>query len=469
MHISTICSFRFSLLLAGSLLASPFMSGLVNDSLVAQETVDLTIDFVTQKITSVDAQVEHDGSVSLVPSDPEQPLTALPLKVDARFKYFQRPLGENQMVRFFESAHAKIRLQKGQTEPELAPENRWIIARLKPDNGSRVEIASIKETLTQAEYDLLQRPADSLSLAEFFAREKVQEGETWSPTDDALSRFLQVDTIIDNQVQLGLKKLTKKQAQITISGQVSAVVNDVTTEIVLNGLATIDHTANAIESLRLSLKQKRGPGQIDPGFEGQTRVVLKFDGDQDCDQLSHAALSRSISQGKIRQRVKYISPTVGFRLDYDPRWKLIDSKKDLAVLRLIDHGDLLAQCDVMVLPSRPASQPLTLDKFHSELGHAIESDDTIKLVHKNQSVTKGGLTQLQVVISGEEEGVPMNWFYYHLSNAEGRQATLVFTLEASLATRVRAAAAQLLAEFQFTEPSQAVAGQPREPGKSSSR
>ena len=56
---------------------------------------------------------------------------------------------------------------------------------------------------------------------------------------------------------------------------------------------------------------------------------------------------------------------------------------------------------------------------------------------------------LQVVVGGQEEGVPVNWFYYHVSNEDGRRVTLVFTLAESVSRRVDPIAAQLVNEFEF--------------------
>jgi len=56
---------------------------------------------------------------------------------------------------------------------------------------------------------------------------------------------------------------------------------------------------------------------------------------------------------------------------------------------------------------------------------------------------------MQVVVGGEEEGVPVNWFYYHVTNEDGRRVTLVFTLAESVSQRVDPIAAQLVNEFKF--------------------
>ena len=56
---------------------------------------------------------------------------------------------------------------------------------------------------------------------------------------------------------------------------------------------------------------------------------------------------------------------------------------------------------------------------------------------------------MQVVVGGEEEGVPVNWLYYHVTHEDGRRVTLVFTLAESVAHRVDPIAAQLVNEFEF--------------------
>ena len=129
--------------------------------------------------------------------------------------------------------------------------------------------------------------------------------------------------------------------------------------------------------------------------------------------------------------------------------KLIAGESDTAIMRFIDKGELLSQCTVVMLPRRAANEPLELNKYKREIAKMVEKDTEAKLIKSDQIKTKTGMKAMSVVVAGEEEGLPVNWIYYHIEAKDGRQMTFVFTLAESVADRVVGAANQLINEFEF--------------------
>ena len=54
-----------------------------------------------------------------------------------------------------------------------------------------------------------------------------------------------------------------------------------------------------------------------------------------------------------------------------------------------------------------------------------------------------------MTVEGVEEGVPLNWIYYNVAHADGRQVTMVFTLEKEIVRRAAPAAEKLVNGFEF--------------------
>ena len=105
------------------------------------------------------------------------------------------------------------------------------------------------------------------------------------------------------------------------------------------------------------------------------------------------------------------------------------------MLRYVDRGDLLAQCNIVDLPARPADNPLKLEQFKTEVAKIIEAEESAKVVDAEELKTNTGLSALRVVVQGVEEKVPVQWIYYHVAAADGRRLTYVFTLEQEIAER----------------------------------
>lgn len=423
----------------------------------ADDTIDLKLRFPNGKQCRVTANYEHAGNVIILTDgdaeaesdQPEKKAKPLPLKVTGQLAYFQRTTNAQQAIRYYEVAQAKIKLEHGSTNPNLSDDNRLIIARLKSGAGEQIEMASISDTLMQSELELIQNPADPLTLAGLLSQDGVKAGSKWKPSDSDLAKFLGVLRINESNVQVQLKKLDARSARLYLMGSVNADVDDVTTQLEISGIAIVDMTTQMISSLKFGVQETRNPGQIAPGFEGKTRVDMRFAFDAQSPKLSNAAIAKYTQNRKIRQRLKWKSDDGNFLLTFDPRWKLIASEGDGAILRFVDQGDLMAQCSIVQLPPRPVNQPLKLDNYKKEVAKILEADKNAQLVGASQRITPQGLTVLRVVVAGEESGLPINWFYYHLGNQDGRQMTFVFTLEESLSKRVVGIADQLVDEFEF--------------------
>lgn len=429
-----------------------------------QAEYDIAIQFDNDQQVRISGEYEYEGNVVVVPEaidEKAKPQTkALPLEVSARLRYTQRSTGNGQAVRFYEGAAAKIRLDEGRTNPQLDKSNRLVIARLKNKPMMRVEMASIQETLSQKEFELIQTSADPLSLPVLFQKKKASVGDKWKPNLDALAKFLNVDRILTTDVRMHLKSVEDGIARVYVSGGVKAQQYDVTKDIKLGGFALVELKSDRVKSIKLSTEEVCPPGQIVPGFEGRTRIDQDFKYGVSAKQLSNLSLAKAMRSAKVQQRLKFVSGNGEYRLTYDPRWKLIAGESESAIMRFIDRGDLLTQCTVVMLPRRAANQPLTLEKYKTEIAKVVGQNPSARLVKTDEVTTDSGLNAMSIVVSGVEEELPVNWIYYHVSDNRGKQVTFVFTLAETAADRVAGAAKQLVNEFKFSGAASKIARRP---------
>lgn len=444
----------------------------------AQDAIDLKVAFPKGQQQKIVATYEHVGDVIVLPeNDTPSPANeslktkSLPLTVKAKLVFFQRAMSDLQAVRYFETAGAEIKLENGTASPSLLPVNRLIIARLKVAAGERVEMASVSDTLVQSELELIQNAADPLALPKFLSRKNVKTGDKWKPSNDSLAKILGVYKISQSDVLIRLDKSNGQSARLNFSGTVVAEVDDVTTQMKINGAAIVNLDTGIVSAFKLGIRQSRGPGQIAPGFVGSTSIDLRVSGASNIPQLSNKSLASQTKNRKIRQRLKWESGAGNFVLTYEPRWKMIAAEQEAAVLRFVDRGSLLTQCNIVQLPSRPANSPLMLADYKSEIAKMLTADKAARMVSAKQVLTPAGLTALRIVVSGVEEDLPVNWYYYHVSAQDGRQVTFVFTLAQAVSTQIDSVADQLVNEFSFLDNPKKVARAgtaptpaPRQPG-----
>ena len=420
----------------------------------AQETFDIDVSYEKGQQYRVQSQIEHAGTVTVDYAEKDTPPQHLEIDVKARLDYHERFVGsaaKPQAVRYYGQSHADIKLDKASTVSELLKCNQLIVARINSEAGNSYQIASVEDTLQQRELELLKNPADPLSLAGLVNKSQVKIGGEWEPSRDNLARFLFVDHIIATDVKLTLKDVGNRVAKVYITGRAKAEVDDALTEMTVTGIVQIDLTAKLVVDLRLNVLEDRQPGQIAPGFEGKTKVDLHITRHEGVPQLSNESL-KSIAESKsIRNLLKWQSETGKFALKYDPSWKIIAAEDEAAVLRYVENGDLLAQCNIVQLASRPADKPLSLADFEKEVATIISKDPTSRVSGAEQMTSVAGLKALRVTVKGVEEEIPLNWVYYNLASADGRQVTFVFTLEEAIASRVELAAKKIVDGFVFNQ------------------
>jgi len=400
---------------------------------LAAEQVDIDVKFSRGQHHRVEMQFEHEGKV-IMQKDPERDedeYRTLPMKTIAKLGFFQRFTGKDkdvQAIRFYDQAKGKYAILKGKAGASLLDTNRLVVVRVKSKSEKRIQMASVQDTLAQYELELLRNPLDPLSVASLVNKKDAKVGKYWKPTDDGLANFLSVDRIIRNDVKVRLKELESDTAILHVTGKLRARVDDVSTDMEVAAIVKLAlGKSQQISKVKMNLREIRQPGQVAPGFDGKSSISLSMKMDDSCKQLSNDALAKQTKGRVIEQRLQWQSP--GLKLKYDPRWRVIATEHEAAIMRFVSSGDLLAQCNIIQLPARPVNNPLTLKAYKSEVARIIAADDFATIVKAQEFKTDNAVRGLSVVVEGKEEGVPVSWIYYHLNDKDGRRLTFVFTLE----------------------------------------
>ena len=421
-------------------------------SSASAQTVDINLVFDKSQHNWIVSEYLHQGDVVVPKASDKTQTQSLPLKVEARMDFFQRYTGnesENQAIRFYREAESSIQVDDGTTTAALKPSNRHIVTRIAPASLRPIQVASLGDALEQSELDLLRNPGDPLTVPALVNHKKVSVGDKWDAPNKALACFLAVDKVLKSDVQLLLKSIEDDQAKIYLAGKVTAEVDDVRTKIELTGLLLADLGDRSFSSVRLALREQRDQGQLAPGFNGRTKINTRVTSAKPNRQLSTAVIKQLTAGKKVEQRLKWVSEVGSFQVQYDPAWRLIASEKEAAILRYLNEGELMAQCSIVRLASRPADNLLTLAEFKKEVATMVAADDDATLESAEQLKSRSGLNVLEVQVSGIVEDVPLNWMYFHVSNNDGRCVTFVFMLEKELANEVRPAARELVNNLTF--------------------
>ena len=402
-------------------------------SACSAEQIDIDVKFKRGQQHRVQMQFEHEGKI-IMQKDlerDEDEYRTLPMKTLAKLGYFQRFTGKGtdvQAIRYYDQAKGKYEILKGRAGASLLDNNRLVVVRVKSKSEKRIQMASVKDALAQHELELLRNPMDPLSVASLINKKGAETGKYWKPTDSGLANFLAVDRVIRNDVKIRLKDLDTDTAILHVTGKLRARVDDVSTDMEVAAIIKVElGEQQKLSKIKMNLREIRQPGQVAPGFDGKSSISLVLQPNNSCKELSNASLAKQTKGRVIEQQLQWQSP--GLRIKYDPRWRVIASEPEAAIMRFVSNGDLLAQCNIVQLPARPVTNPLTLNDYKKEVARIIAADDFATIVGAKEFKTENAVRGLSVVVEGKEEGVPVTWLYYHLNEKDGRRLTFVFTLE----------------------------------------
>jgi len=378
----------------------------------------------------------------------------VPMSVVAQFSYDEQRLDDGSgpahrmAVRYYDDAQAVIKIASKVTKPQLRDRRKLITVVANKDTAY---LASPDGPLTRDELELIDIPANTLILDQLLPDSDVEIGHRWKPSADALARFLCLDSVGHTEVDCLLTSVKDNVAEITLDGTLGGAIDGVATEIELKAKLLFDIELQLPKTLLLAIKEQRGIGHVGPGLDVVAKLKLNIAPRPDSKLLTADVVkSAKLPESDTPPPLEYIAAEKGFRFTYDRRWHLTRDDPDLVVMRLIDRGDLVAQCNVSASPI-DAKKPLALAEFQTDVQQALG-----KLFGKfdraNESTTSSDVRILLSVVDGAAADLPIQWRYYLLHDQQGHGVTVVFTMEQPLVEQFHDQDTPIINSVEFVEP-----------------
>jgi len=290
------------------------------------------------------------------------------------------------------------------------------------------------EPLRREELDLIDTPANPIMLDDMLPPEAVAVGDKWKIPDPAVAQLLGLEAVSWTDIESVLGEVANGVAEISSAGAVSGAVGGVSTEIELKAKYKFDIAHKRISYFALLIKEKRAIGHIGPGLDTVCKLLMVISPLAESSHLTTEVVDRVAHQTPPAVvPLRYTAVSGQFRFDYEPRWYVTGDDTKLAILRLLDRGELVAQCNVSALPANTKSTP-TLEEFQRDIERSLGASFG-QFVSASQDTTEKGYRVLRVVAQGTVSQLPIEWIYYLIRDEQGRSVSLAFTFEQELAER----------------------------------
>jgi hypothetical protein len=400
------------------------------------EEYSLTSGRAAGETSQVEVLLEVGGEL-LVKDEKEKKAHQLKTSVVGTMAYDERlantpTAAATRGVRQYRRCDAVIKIDKGNTKARLRDDRRLVVAAA---DERTVTLFCPVAPISQDELDLIRVPANSLIVERLLPDRPVSPGDQWQHSEDLLVALLNLDAVSQCDVTTTFKQVTDAAAQLELAGTVKGAVEGASTEIELKGRYKFDLQVKRITWLALLVKEKRSIGSIAPGVDVTARLQMKIAPGATSPALSDEALASIPLEPTAEMALLEYTSTAGhFQFLHDRGWHVVSEKPEAVTLRLVERGELIAQCNASGLPVVEEGKRFTLTHFQEDVKKSL-GDHFKQFIAAGESKNSIGQATCRVVASGEVESLPIQWNYYLVADDQGHQTVLAFTLESELVDR----------------------------------
>ena len=377
-----------------------------------------------------------------------------PLRVAGRLMYDEVLRGgrdedalSTQSVRYYQHAAADIRVGEHTDQIELDDDRRIMTA----TGVDQPLLCCLDGPLTREELDLIDVPGSSLLVDRMLPNRNVRVGDQWKADRKILAELVHWSEVSEGEVTCGLKQVVNGLAIVSLSGSLAGTADAAESSLKLSGELRYDVHWRRITWLRFDMKERRGSGLVQPGFNVHAVLRMRVQPVEHAPQLTARIRAAAWQANPRSQSLLLLRPrATAFEMTHDRRWHLTGDFPRRLVMRCLDEGKLLAQLNVSELAKLPAGRELSLEDFQIEIRDSLGDQFQEFLSATKDQI--GGYRVLRVVAVGTVADVPIHWIYYHVSDPTGRRAAHVYVLESENIERFAGADHEMLAGFRFALP-----------------
>lgn len=293
---------------------------------------------------------------------------------------------------------------------------------------------SPKGVLSFSDVELLQMPCDVLAVRGLLPPVAVAVGETWTPNSWALELLTGLDAVAKPAVKCKLDSADGTTAVVSIEGTLEGARDGAPTKLKLAGEFRFDRKRNFVSTVTFKQTEKSQPGPLSPALDIVATVTIARKPAADSQRLSDKLIKSIPLEPEGRLLGAKFTPTIGSSFVLSRGWHVVFDNREIAILRLLDRGNLIAQVNIKPLekaaPGKHLSEREFQDSVRKTLGPELTAIVRAEQVKSKETGDKRFL--YRVVADGSSNGKEMRWIYAICAAADGRQMTLVFAVEKKL-------------------------------------
>jgi len=443
-------------------------AGMASGIVMGDVPIKLMESPLEQRAYLVKSQISTTGKVQAATAGGNK--EDLKLQANVTFEFLSRRLpsgGRDALAlreaRQFRVAHLVTSVADYETQARLPADRQLIVA-----TGDREGLISYSPQgpLTRETVDLLEIPGDPLALLALLPLTEVRVAEEWTPADWVLQMLTGVEAVETTELKCRLEQATAKAAKVTFQGKIKGQRLGTNTTVSVAGAFLFNREQQYLSQSKTIYTITSDVGTVNPGLDMQVTTSLTRTPADSADQLTDEFLkSIPLDAPPAALGLEYVAAPWGMALNHERDWHLFqavyDASAPVAILRLVELGSLVAQCNLSPAPPAPDGKTTPLEQFEADIEHSL-GERFGEIISREKIPTADGRQIFRVEVNGNvvikstkgRADIPMVWIYYLVANPNGRQASFVFSVEPDLMEQLKGRDRELVTSLKFVAPTQ---------------
>jgi hypothetical protein len=410
---------------------------------------------LTEKVTPGDRSrtsidLELKGHLIVGPDGKKE---QFPITAKARHAFAERVLATadglaSVTARHYAEATATALVAGEKGERTLPADRRLVVARRNPDG---LLCFSPAGPLTRDELDLVTDHFNPQCLAGLLPGKAVDVGDTWPVSDAAAQCACLFDAVVKTQLTGKLTGVKDGVATFTVEGTAEGFEDGAKVSLTVTATGTFDVAAGRVTGLVWKQKDERGQGAVSPASQVEATVTLKRQLlAERPPELSDAVIAK-VPDGELPAAMtdlRHADPKCRYTLLHAREWYVTAQTDTHLVLRLLDHGEYVAQATVGVWRKVEAGKHSPVEEFKKAVD-ATPGWKPGKVLDDGEVQVGVGRWLYRLSAEGKLDNAAVIQTFYLLAGPQGDQVAVTVTFKPDRARAVGTRDAALVTAIEF--------------------
>ncbi len=385
------------------------------------------------------------------------------LKVQTRTEFAERVMvldaegRPTRVARWVIQAAAALNGEIRTRATAIRPEVALLVAERRDES---VVVFSPAGPLTRSELEVVEAVGDPLALTGVLPVGPVVQGDHWRVGGDAVRGLSGYDALASNALDATVESLDATAAVIRLKGEIRGAALGGAGTVSCEGTLRFDRVAGQVVQLDLTRHETRKAGPVEEGLDITSTLTVERKAIATPPELADPIVT-TLPRDRDPQRELLIllAPDGKYTLRHDRDWHIYWDDTRLTVLKRLDHGEVVAQCNLNDGPKEPTCKHQHPDQFRDDVRRALRFDQFIG-VGEVDGDPAGGF-RYKVAVQGRQGDVGILWDYYLLASPDGDQLLATFTHALAQESAFANQDMRLVASFRWTLPASDPAARPK--------